>query len=147
MRDGEGFISVGPVTVAKQLQPKIAKNGKHYCTAFLKNGASDVMLNLWDGAAGWKLPLDTPITLRGKFSKGIYNGTFAIKCEDLSKPEGAEEFKPEDVQAPIAKPSVRDAIDAGLRAADYVERKDKSNLASAAFAFAAQAFLDGYSLQ
>jgi hypothetical protein len=148
-KDGESFISVGPVVVAKQLAPKTAKNGKLYCSCFLKNGASDMMLQLWDGAAGWKLPLDTPITLRGKFSKSTF-GTppkTSIRCDELSKPEGAEEFKAEEIQAPLEKPSVRAAIDAGLRAADYVARKEKPELSGAAFSFAAQAFLDGHKLE
>ena len=145
-KDGESFISVGPVVVAKQLPPKTAKNGQLYCSCFLKNGASDMMLQLWQGAAGWKLPLDVPITLRGKFTKGSYNGGVTIRCEELSKPEGAEQFKPEDVQAAVAKATVRECIDAGLRAADYVERKNKPELASAAFTFAAQALLDGHRL-
>jgi len=146
-KDGESFISVGPVVVAKQLRPKTAKNGQLYCSCFLKNGASDMMLQLWDGAAGWKLPLDTPITLRGKFSKGSYNGGTTIRCEELSKPEGAEEFKAEDIQAPIEKPNVRAAIDAGIRAADYVRRREWVDLQAAAFSFAAQAFLDGHKLE
>ena len=106
-----------------------------------------MMLQLWDGAAGWKLPLDVPITLRGKFSKGSYNGGSTIRCEELSKPEGAEEFKAEEIQAPLEKPSVRAAIDAGLRAADYVARKEKPELSGSAFSFAAQAFLDGHKLE
>jgi hypothetical protein len=146
MKDGEGFISVGPVVVAKQLNPKTAKNGKMYCSCFLKNGASDMMLQLWDGAAGWKLPLDVPVTLRGKFSKGSFNNGPTIRCEELSKPEGAEPFKPEEVQAAVGKPSVRECIDAGIRAADYCVRKNAPDCASAAFAFAAQALLDGHKL-
>lgn len=147
MKDGEGFISVENVVVAKQLSPKTAKNGKHYCSCFLQNGGTDVMLQLWDGAAGWKLPLDTPVTLRGKFSKGSYNGGVTIRCDELSKPEGAEQFKPEDIQAPVEKPSVKTCIDAGLRGADYVERKGKPELMAAAFSFAAQALLDGHKLE
>jgi hypothetical protein len=147
MKDGEGFISVENVVVAKQLPPKTAKNGKLYCSCFLQNGSGDVMLQLWEGAAGWKLPLDTQVTLRGKFSKGCYQGNPTIRCDELSKPEGAEQFKPEDIQAPVEKASVRACIDAGLRGADYVERKGKPELASAAFSFAAQALLDGHKLE
>jgi hypothetical protein len=147
MKDGESFISVENVVVARQLAPKLAKNGKLYCGCFLKNGSTDVMLQLWDGAAGWKLPVETTITLRGKFSKGSYNGGVTIKCDELNKPEGAEEFKQEEIQTPIAKPGIRECIDAGLRAVDYVERKNKPELASAAFSFAAQALLDGHKLE
>jgi hypothetical protein len=147
--EGAPIISIGPVEVVRQNAPKTSKNGKLYSTAFLKNGGTDVMLQLWDGAAGWKLPLDTPITLRGKFSKSTF-GTpprASVRCDELSKPEGAEEFKAEEIQAPLEKPSVRAAIDAGLRAADYVARKEKPELSGAAFSFAAQAFLDGHKLE
>ena len=143
---GDSFISVGPVVVSKQLSPFTAKNGKLYSTVFLKNGASDMGLGLWDGAAGWKLPIGTELTLRGKFVKSAYKGG-SLDCSELSKPEGAEQFKPEDIQAPVEKPSVKACIDAGLRAADYVERKGKPEFASAAFSFAAQSLLEGHKLE
>ena len=147
--EGAPIIAIGPVEVLRQLAPKTSKNGKLYSTAFLKNGGADVMLQLWDGAAGWKLPLDTPITLRGKFSKSTF-GTppkTSIRCDELNKPEGAEEFKAEEIQTPAERPSVKASIDVGLRAIEYVSKRGFPQLSEAAFSFAAKAFLDGHKLE
>ena len=146
-KEGEEFISVGPIVVTKQLSPKVAKNGRLYCTAFIKNGSSDASIFFWDDSAAWKLPLDTPITLRGKFFKNEYQGKLSIRCDELSKPEGAEQFDKKDIQVSKGKPSIKECIDAGLRAADYCVRKNAPDCASAAFAFAAQAMLDGHSME
>ena len=147
MKDGEGFISVENIVVTKQFQPKLAANGLLFCGSWVKSGNSEMRLQLWDGAAGWKLPLDTPLTLRGKFSRGSYKDAPTIRCDELSKPEGAEQFKPEEIQASMEKPSVKASIDVGLRAIEYVSKKGFPQLSEAAFSFAAQAFLDGHKLE
>lgn len=142
-KDGDSFISLGPVTVVRQTNPKTSKNGKLYSTVFLKNAASDLALMLWDQAAEWKLPQGDPITLRGKFVKNTYNGSANLNCDELTKPEGAVQVKAEDIQRPIEKPSLKECLDTGIRAADYVIRKERPELAEQAFAFAANARLQG----
>lgn len=99
-------------------------------------------MTLWDGASKWKLALGE-ITLRGKFTKNTYNGSASLKCEELAEPEGSTEWKPEEVQAEAEKPKIKDCIDAGLRAADYIRKKGQLDLTAAAFTFAANAFLQG----
>jgi len=146
LAEGAGFISIGPVTAVRQMRPKIAKNDRPFSTVFLKNGAGDIAMQLWDDASKWKLPLDVPLMLRGKFSKSNYGGC-SIRSEELSEPEGATLFGPEDVEAKKDKPNVRAAIDAGIRAADYLVKNKRPELAPSAFRFAAQAFLDGHSLE
>lgn len=146
--DGTDFVSIDNAVVCRQMPAKIAKNDKMYCTAFLQNGSSDVMLQLWDEAATWKLQLNTPITLRGKFSKGKMGETVVVKCEQLIKPEGAVLVEASEIKPAEAKPTIHTAIDAGLRAAAYVAKKEGgSDLCAAAFAFAAKAFLDGHKLE
>lgn len=146
-KDGESFISLGPVTVIRQTNPKTSKNNKIYSTAFLKNAGSDVSLMLWDGAAEWKLPQNTPITLRGKFVKTTYQGSASLNCDELVKPEGAVPVKPEDIQKPVEKPSIKECIDTGIRAADYMVKKDRPELAGEAFTFAANARMNGLKIE
>jgi hypothetical protein len=142
-KDGASFISLGPVEVIRQTNPKTSKNSKLYSTAFLKNSSSDVILMLWDQAAQWKLPIGVALTLRGKFTKTTFNGQASVNCDELSKPEGAVEVKPEDIQKPIEKPTIKECIKVGLRAAEYMILKERPELAEAAFSFAANATLQG----
>lgn len=98
---------------------------------------------LWDKAAEWKLPIGDTVTLKGKFTKNTYNGAASLNCEDLQKPEGAVPIRQEDVQGPMGKPTIKQCVDAGLRAADYMIRKERPELAEAAFTFGANACLQG----
>jgi hypothetical protein len=142
-RDGESFIALGPVKVVRQTNPKLSKNNKLYSTVILQNAASEVVLLLWERAAEWKLPIGETLTLRGKFNKSSYNGSASLNCDELSKPEGAMQVQPEDVQKAVEKPGIKECLDCGIRAADYVIRKERFELAEAAFAFAANARLQG----
>lgn len=142
-KDGECFTAIGVVVVHKQFNPKVSKNGKLFSSVILKSAGTEVFMTLWEDAAKWKLPVNTDITLRGKFTKQNYNGAASLKCEELTAPDGASEWKPEEIQGEVEKPKMKDCIDAGIRAADYVTRKNLPDLASAAFAFAANAFLQG----
>ena len=135
------------MSVHRQFPPKVAKNDKKFSTVILKTSSNEMMLTVWGEAAMWRLPLGVELTLRGDFSKKTYNGAAGINCEKLTQPEGAVPFEETEVQGQVEKPSVRAAIDAGLRAVDYVTRKDKPDLGPAAFAFAAQAFLAGHKLE
>lgn len=146
-KDGESFVAIGPVIVHKQFNPKVSKNGKLFFSVILKSAGNEVFMTVWEEAAKWKLPLNVEITLRGKFTKNQYNGAASLKCEELSAPDGAVEWKPEEVQADAEKPKLKDCIDAGLRAADYLVRKNRPELAEAAFSFAAQAFLQGVRME
>ena len=146
-KDGECFTAIGVVVVHKQFNPKVSKNGKLFSSVILKSAGTEVFMTLWEDAAKWKLPLNTDITLRGKFTKQNYNGAASLKCEELAGPEGAAEWKPEEVQGETEKPKIRDCVDAGIRAADYMVRKERPELAEAAFTFAANAFLQGVRME
>ena len=98
---------------------------------------------LWGKAAEWKLPLGETLTLRGRFTKNTFNGSASLNCDELLKPEGAVAVNPEDIQKPVEKPNVKECLDAGLRAADYMINKGRVELAEAAFTFAANAMLQG----
>ena len=98
---------------------------------------------LWDQAAEWKLPLSESLTLRGKFTKSTFNGAASLNCDELSKPEGAVAVKPEDIQKPVEKANIKECLETGIRAADYMIRKERPELAEVAFTFAANAMLQG----
>ena len=146
-KDGENFTAIGVVTVHKQFNPKVAKNGKVFSSVILKSAGTEVFMTLWEDAAKSKLPLNTDITLRGKFVKNQYNGAASLKCEELAVLEGFSEFKPEDIQGEAEKPKMKDCIDAGIRAAEYMIRKNHPDLAPAAFTFAANAFMQGIRME
>lgn len=145
-KKGDSFIAIGPVTIHRQFNPKTSKHGKLFSSVILKSAGNEMFLTLWEEAAKWKLALGD-VTLRGKFSKDEYNGSACLRCDELTEPDGAEEWKPEDVQADLSKPKLKDCIDAGLRAADYLVRKNRPELSEAAFSFAAQAFLQGVRME
>lgn len=142
-KDGETFISIGPVIVHKQFNPKTSKNNKLYSSVVLKAGSDEIFMMLWDQAAEWKLPLSESLTLRGKFTKSTFNGAASLNCDELSKPEGAVAVKPEDIQKPVEKASIKECLETGIRAADYMIRKERPELAEVAFTFAANAMLQG----
>lgn len=146
-KDGECFTAIGVVVVHKQFNPKVSKNGKLFSSVILKSAGTEVFMTLWEDAARVKLPLNTDITLRGKFTKQNYNGAASLKCEDLAAPEGASEWKPDEVQGEVEKPKMRDCIDAGIRAVDYIARKGRPELSDAVFTFAANAFLQGIKIE
>ena len=103
----------------------------------MKSAGSELSLMLWDEAAKWKLPL-AEVELRGKFVRDDFGGKVSLKCEDLTPPEGSVEFPPEEIQGEVGKPvlpKVQDCLDAGLRCADYMLRKERPELAAAAFTF------------
>lgn len=103
-------------------------------------------LGLWDDAAKWKLPLNLELTLRGKLTRENYRGG-SLRCEELTPPDGATEWPVGDIKAADSKPKLQECIDAGLRAADYLIRKQRPELAEAAFSFAANALLQGVQLE
>jgi hypothetical protein len=146
-KDGESFTAIGVVVVHKQFNPKISKNGKLFSSVILKSAGTEVFMTVWDDAAKVKLPLNTDITLRGKFTKNQYNGAASLKCEELVVPEGSAEWKPEEIQNAAETPKMKDCIDAGIRAADYMVRKERPDLAPAAFTFAANAFMQGIRME
>lgn len=141
-KDGETFISVGPATVLRQSDPRLAKNGRPYCRVELKSGPSEVLMMLWDDAALWKLPTDQ-ITLKGKFVKNTFRDSPGINCDDLSPPERAIKLEVPTENGCVAKPTIKECLDTGLRAADYVTAKGRPELASEAFAFACNARMNG----
>ena len=145
-KDGESFICVGPVTVIKHLKPKWTKNDRLYSTVVVKSAGNEMHLGLWDDAAKWKLPCNVESTLRGKFTKDSYQGG-SLRCEEVTAQDGWTEWPPEDIKASAEKPKLKDCIDAGLRAADYLIRKNRPELSEAAFSFAAQAFLQGVRME
>lgn len=145
-KDGTPFICVGPILVDRQISPKTSRNDKLYSTLFVKSAGNEAVVTLWDDASKWKLPL-TELTLRGKFIKDTYNGKVSLRCEELSPPEGATEFAADEVQAPVAKPTMKDYLDAGIRAADYMVKKERPELAAAAFSFTVDALVKGIKLQ
>lgn len=142
-RDGEIFISIGPVTIHKQYDPKTSKNNKLFSGVVLRVGSDEMRLTLWEQAAEWKLPLGETLVLKGRFIKNTFNGAASLNCDELSKPENAVQVKPEDIQRPLEKPSIKECIETGLRAADYMIRKERPELAEAAFSFAANARFQG----
>jgi len=142
-RDGETFISIGPVTVHKQYDPKTSKNNKLFSSVILKVGGDELRMTLWEQAAEWKLPLGETLTLKGRFTKNTFNGNASLNCDELSKPEGAVAVKPEDIQRPFEKPTIKECIKVGLRATEYMILKERPELAEAAFSFAANAALQG----
>jgi len=146
-KDGESFTAIGVVVVHKQFNPKVAKNGKLFSSVILKSAGTEVFMTLWEDAAKWKLPINTDMILRGKFTKNQYNGAASLKCEELAVPENATEFKQDEIQGEPEKPKMKDCLDAGLRAADYMVRKERPDLASAAFTFAANAFMQGVRME
>jgi|688.fasta_scaffold02313_30 hypothetical protein len=142
-KDGETFISIGPVTIHKQFNPKTAKNNKIFSSVVLKSGSDEMFMTMWETAAEWKLPLGETLTLRGRFTKNTFNGSASLNCDELSKPEGAVAVKPEDIQKPVEKPTIKECLETGIRAADYMIRKERPELAEVAFTFAANAMLQG----
>jgi hypothetical protein len=145
-KDGDSFIAIGPVTVIKHIKPKWAKNDRLYSGAILQSAGNEMHLGLWDSAAKWKLPLNVPLTLRGKLVRESYQGG-SLRCEELTPPEGSLEWPEEDVRSSTGKPKLQECIDAGLRAADYLCKKNRPELAEAAFSFAANAFIQGVKLE
>lgn len=139
-------MTVERVTVSRQLPPKTARNNKLYSFVVLKSAGSEITLSLWDEAAKWRLP-EGELTLRGKFVKEDYQGKPSLRCEDLTPPEGATEFAPEEIVAAAAKPSVKDCLEAGVRCADYMLTKKRPELAGVAFTFGANALLAGVKLE
>ena len=144
--NGADFMTVERVTVSRQLPPKTARNNKLYSFVVLKSAGSEITLSLWDEAAKWRLP-EGELTLRGKFVKEDYQGKPSLRCEDLTPPEGATEFAPEEIVAAAAKPSVKDCLEAGVRCADYMLTKKRPELAGVAFTFGANALLAGVKLE
>ena len=86
------------------------------------------------------------IVLTGNFTKADWNGT-QLNCESMDTPEGATVFDESDVVGKKPHISIIEAMNAGLKAADYVIKKDRPELASAAFEVAARALLDGISVK
>lgn len=134
---------VGPVTVHRQFAPKTAKNQKLYSTVIIKSAGTEMMLTLWEEAAKWKLPLDAELTLRGKFTRNDFKDKPSLQADELTPPEGTTEFGPEEVRGEEGKPTMRACLDAGLRCADYLLKKERPELAAVAFAFGANAALQG----
>ena len=145
--NGSDHMTVERVTVQRQIAPKVARNNKVYSFVVLKSAGSEITLSLWDDAAKWKLPQEVELTLRGKFFKEDYQGKPSLRCEDLTPPEGATEFAPEEIVAAAAKPSVKDCLEAGVRCADYMLTKKRPELAGVAFTFGANALLAGVKLE
>ena len=139
-------MTIDKVVVSRQLPPKIARNDKKYSFVVLKCAGSEITLSLWDDAARWKLP-SGELTLRGKFTKEDYQGKPSLRCEELTPPEGATEFAESEIVAAVAKPSVKDCLDAGVRCADYMVTKKRPELAQVAFTFGANALLNGTRLE
>jgi hypothetical protein len=140
-KDGESFMSIGPLTIHKQIPPKVAKNKKLFSSIILKSAGNEVFMTVWGDSAKWKVPLGE-FTLRGKFTKAEYpKGSACLQCDELVPPEGSVEFdKSEVINDRI---TIKDCLDAGLRAADYIIRKDRPEFASEAFSFASNALLNG----
>lgn len=145
--NGADFMTVERVTVSRQLPPKTARNDKLYSFVVLKSAGSEITLSLWDDAAKWRLPQGVELTLRGKFLKEDYQGKPSLRCEELQAPEGSTEFGPEEIVAAIAKVKVSDCLEAGIRAADWMRKKNRPELAEVAFSFAANALLQGVRLE
>lgn len=141
--NGCEIMTVDRVTVHRQNAPKVAKNGKLYSIVILKSAGLEMMLSLWESAAKWKLPLGVELTLRGKLSKDDYDGKACLRCEELTAPEGAVEFEAGEVQAIVTKPSIKDCLEAGIRAAELMHNTNLPQLEAAAFTFAANACLNG----
>lgn len=100
------------------------------------------MMQLWGEPAIWKFPIGEAITIRGNFTKSPFNNG-SINCDNLSIP--AEWVKwPEPTSAITTSQSgIKECLDTGLRAADYMIDKKRPELAEAAFSFAANARLQG----
>ena len=148
-QNGQEFISIGPALVHHQMAPRTSKNQRIYSRVILKSASSELSLMLWDEAAKWKLPL-AEVELRGKFVRDDFSGKASLKCEDLTPPDGAVEFEASEVQGEVGKPilpKMQDCLDAGVRCADYVLRKDRPELTAAAFAFGCNALLQGVRLE
>jgi len=142
-RAGDSFMLIGPVTVDRQNPPKTAKNGRLFSTVTLRSASGELGLFLWDDAAKWKLPL-TELTLKGKFVK---NNIQKLDCNELVPPDGAEEYRDDQIKGPVEVASMKSCLDAGIRGADYVIKCKRPELAQAAFAFAAQALSQGVRLE
>lgn len=144
-KDGESFMSIGPLTIHKQFPPKVAKNNKLFSSIILKSAGNEIFMMVWGDSAKWKVPLGE-FTLRGKFTKSEYpKGTPCLQCDELVPPEGSTEFEKSEILND--RPTMKDCLDAGLRAADYMVRKERPELASVAFSFASNALLQGVRLE
>jgi len=146
-KDGESFFAIGPVTIENQTPPQKANNGKDYSTVFIKSAGNEMKLMLWEAASLCKMPLGVEVTLRGKFKKEGWTGSPSLRCEEITPPEGAGVYDPKDVKDKGGKPKMKDCIDAGIRAVDYVVRKERPELSAAVFTFAANAFLQGVKIE
>ena len=142
---GDSFMQIERVTVQRQRVPKVAKNDKAFSVIMLKAAGPEMTLMLWEPATMWKLPIGVELTLRGKFIKDDYDGG-SLKCEELSQPEGAVEWPAEEIipaDKPAVKASVKDCLEAGIRASEWMHKKNLPQLEAAAFTFAANACLNG----
>lgn len=144
--NGKDFTLLEGVSVFSQSTPRYAKNKKPYCILNLGNKFVTASMMMWDESAKWKLPLNKELSLKGKFSKRTYQGNLSLDCNDLIKPEGAVEFKTEEFGELPKLLTIKEAMDVGLRAADYMKKADRSEFASEAFTVAATAYLNGISV-
>lgn len=145
--DGTVFRSIGPLDIFSQARPKENKNGEPFSRVSCGDQFNNMSIVLKGKMAMCCLD-DTAkgIVLTGNFTKADWNGT-QLNCESMDTPEGATVFEESDVVGKKPHISIIEAINAGLKAADYVTKKDRPELASAAFEVAARALLDGISIK
>jgi len=154
--DGTVFRSIGPMDIFSQTKPKPNKNGEifnrvacgdqfHHMSIVLKGAMAMREFIFPKDENDENLPI-IGLTLTGIFVKSDWNGT-QLNCDTLDKVKESKSFKENDVMGKKPHISIIEAMNAGLKAADYVIKKDRPELASAAFEVAARALLDGISVK
>lgn len=134
--------SIGPIVVDYQSPPKTAKNGKLFSTVLLKSAGTEVWMRVWNESAMIKLPKGE-IMLQGSFTKEEFQNKPSIRCDVLNPPKGSVEFTSDEIEGVAGKTSLKECLEAGIAAADFVSKRERPNLAEAAFTFAANATLQG----
>jgi hypothetical protein len=144
--NGKEFTIIENVQILSQSKPRFSKKKEPYCIITLGNKFVTVTTMLWNDCAKWKLPLNKEIALKGRFIKKMYQGNVSLDCNALTKPDGAVEFKEEEFGEKPKTLTIKEAMDVGLRAADYMTKVNRSEFASEAFKVAATAYLNGISV-
>lgn len=141
--DGSTFSSIGPLNILSQFNPKENKNGEPFGRVIVGDGFKTLTIFLKGDAAMCCLPPRAEgVVLSGNFTKGTFNGD-CLDCMTLDPPEGSTVYEPEELIGRKPNLTIKEALDVGMKAAEYMSVKmGKPELASAAFQVAAKAYLE-----
>lgn len=141
--DGTVFRSIGPLDIFTQSNPRENKAGELYSRVSVGDKFNNITIFLKGKVGMCCLPERAQgITLTGTFTKSDWNGV-TLNCEDMDIPEGSSVYEKGDVIGKKPDLTIKEALDVGMKAAEYMTAKmKKPELASAAFQVAAKAYLE-----